>query len=402
MKKIILNFWAILALCATPYFNYAQAPNLGRVATFALFTSAGAFSNTGASNVTGDIGTQVGALTGFPPGTLTGSIHIADSVTTLAATNLGTAYGELSAATCDSTIGATMGSGQLLTPKVYCVTTLATLTGNLTLDGQGDTNALFIFKINGAFSTATFTTITLINGALLQNVYWQINGAFVLGDNSVFKGSVLANGAITLLANATLVGRGLTTAGAISLNTNTSALPVKLQSFRSSCVGSRVLLNWSTASESNNSYFVVETSTDKLHWKRIAKIAGSGNSTVVKQYSFTHPNAINGISYYRLQQTDYDGQSTYSDIIATAHCKEMVQTIQLFPNPASGSVSIKYEGNRKAVQSISIFNFLGTRSYYADGFPAVIDLSDKPNGIYFVQFQLEQKIVTQKLVIKNE
>ncbi len=392
----------IVALCTIPSVLVAQAPNLGRVASFALFTSAGAFGNTGATNVTGDIGTHVGAFTGFPPGTLTGNIYVADSVTALASTNLGTAYGELSAVTCDSTIGATMGSGQILTPKAYCITTLATLTGNLILDGEGDTNSLFIFKINGAFSTATFTTVTLINGASLHNVYWQINGAFVLGDNSVFKGSVLANGAITLLVNATLVGRGLTTAGAISLNTNMSALPVKLKIFSASCLGSRRVLKWSTASETNNQYFVIETSTDEVNWKRVTQIAGAGNSAIVKQYSYTDANAITGNVFYRLLQVDFDGKSTYSDIIKTTNCQEIAQSIKLYPNPASGSVSIQYEGDWKAVQSITIFNFLGTRTYYADGFPAVINLTDQPNGIYFVQVKLERKTITQKLLLKHE
>ncbi len=402
MKNNLLNLMAIVALCTIPYVHFAQAPNLGRVATFALFTSTGAFNNTGATNITGDIGTNVGALTGFPPGTLTGTIYVADSVTTLAAANLGTAYGELSAVICDSTIDATLGSGQLLTPKVYCITTLATLAGNLILDGQGDANALFIFKINGAFSTATFTTITLINGASLQNVYWQINGAFVLGDNSVFKGSVLANGAITLLSNASLIGRGLTTAGAIALNTNMSALPVKLQTFHATCLGSHVQLNWSTASEINNQYFVIETSADEVNWKRLTKIAGAGNSASVKQYSYTDANAITGNVFYRLQQIDFDGKSSYSDIIKTAQCNVMEQGVLLYPNPSNGNVNIQYDGHREAVQSISIFNFLGTRAYYAEGFPTVINLTNQPNGIYFVQVQLAGKTITQKLVLKNE
>jgi len=116
----------------------------------------------------------------------------------------------------------TLGNNQVLTPGVYSTGSgaAATLEGNLTLDGQGNPNALFIIKIDGAFETATYTNVFLINGASLLNVFWQITGAFTLGDYSVFNGNIVSGGAIELLEGSTLQGRGLTTAGAITLHNN--------------------------------------------------------------------------------------------------------------------------------------------------------------------------------------
>jgi hypothetical protein len=100
----------------------------------------------------------------------------------------------------------------------------STLTGNLTLDGQGDPKSIFIFKVDGAFATAALSNVLLINAANLRNVYWQINGAFTLGDSSVFRGNILVNGAITLNNNSIFFGRALSKTGAIIINAITLAL----------------------------------------------------------------------------------------------------------------------------------------------------------------------------------
>ena len=199
----------------------AQAPNLGATSDFVLFTAAGAFNNVGASTVvTGDVGTNVGAFNAFPPGTLIGTRHIADAVSAQAATDVLTAYSYLDGLTCGLVLGTTLGSGQTLTPNIYCLGGASTINGNLILDGQGDPDAIFIFQIDGALSTTVLSNVSLINSASLCNVFWQINGAVALGDTSVFVGTMLVQGAISLANGAILNGRGLSTAGAISLADN--------------------------------------------------------------------------------------------------------------------------------------------------------------------------------------
>jgi len=218
--KLLLLFTAI-SLLFLQNKSFGQAPDLGTTSSFALFTSDGAFSNVGnATYVTGNVGNHVGQFTAFAPGTLVGEKHVADPVSTLAALDVATAYSNLFSLTCGEVIDTLLGTNQVLIPKVYCIGSASTLKGNLILDAQGDPNAVFVFKINGALSVATFSNVVLTNSASLKNVYWQIGGAFSLGDNSVFRGTVIADGAISLLEGSKLLGRGLSVAGAISLHNN--------------------------------------------------------------------------------------------------------------------------------------------------------------------------------------
>jgi trimeric autotransporter adhesin len=270
----------IVMLFLAPRYNYAQAPNLGGAYNFALFTAVGAFNNSGTTAVSGDIGTDVGQFSGFPPGTLIGQIHVADATSATAAAAVHAAYGNLSTVTCGVVLGTTLGNGQLLTPNVYCAGAASTLNGNLILDGQGNPNALFIFKINGMFSTSTFSSVTLINGASLCNVYWQVNGEFILGDNSVFRGNILANGAIELLQSSSLFGRALSRAGAITLHNNMVTLGlqptasiISAASATTICAGDSVTLSgniggtWNTGQttptikvKTSGDYYVTNTS----------------------------------------------------------------------------------------------------------------------------------------------
>jgi hypothetical protein len=225
MKRKLLYASASVMLLLLPNLIFGQsAPNLGTTSTFALFSAVGAFNNTGASTVTGDVGTNAGAFNAFPPGVLVGQRHVADPASAQAATDVDVAYSYLSSVTCGTVIETTLGNGQVLTPDVYCLGAASSLNGDLILDGQGDPSKLFIFKINGALSTSTFSNVVLKNSASLCNVYWQINGQFELGDNSVFRGTIVANGALILLEGSSLFGRGLTREGAISLHNNVVSL----------------------------------------------------------------------------------------------------------------------------------------------------------------------------------
>lgn len=227
MKLKLLNIIIVFSLLSYPNISFGQAPNLGVASSFTIFTVTGAFGNIGATNIIGDIGTNAGAFTGFPPGTVTGQIHVADLTSVQAATDVDASYTYLSGINCDSVIGTTLGNNQVLIPNVYCLGDISTLNDTLYLNAQGNADAIFVFKINGAFSTSIFSNVILINSASLCNVYWQINGAFDLGDSSVFNGTAIVNGAISLLKGSSLLGRGLSRAGAISLNNNIVAIGIQ-------------------------------------------------------------------------------------------------------------------------------------------------------------------------------
>jgi len=222
MKNKFLSIILISGLFATPTLSLGQAPDLGTAANFALFTVDGALTNSGASTVIGDIGNNNGAYSGFNTATRVGQTRLPGSPEAAqAAADVTTAYNALTTTPCSTTpIGPLLGSGQVLTPGVYCQSTPAaasTLNGILTLSGAG----VYIIKLNGALTTATGSIINLTNGACADNVYFQVNGAVDVGVGSVFRGTILANGAISLLTGSTLEGRALSVAGAISVNEST-------------------------------------------------------------------------------------------------------------------------------------------------------------------------------------
>ena len=230
MRKKYMILLASIGLWACPRVGIGQAaPDLGAAASFAVFSAVGAFNNVGPTVIQGDIGTNVGAFTGFPPGVVTGSINVdKNPLSTQAAAAVQTAYGYMSKVTYRVVLpvyGGPIGTPQVLVPGTYTVGEATTLAGSLVLDGQGNPNALFFLQVLGALTTGAGSTVTLINGASLSNVYWQVGGATTLGSNSVMRGTMLIDGAVSLTAGASVLGRVLARAGAISLDTNTAEAP---------------------------------------------------------------------------------------------------------------------------------------------------------------------------------
>lgn len=229
--KGIVHALASIALLLTSSAAYAQtaAPVLGTVGTYGAFSGTGAITNTGLTVVNGDIGTYAGAFTGFPPGIYTGAKHVADPEALVAKNDLTLAYNSLNDAThavqYDTAIGATMGNGQVLTSRTYGRGDLTTIAGTLTFDAQGDPSAVFIVKIGGALDVAGATKIALANGAQAANIYWAVDGAVSILDNSSFKGTILANGAIHLYGGSMLEGRALAVVGAVTLASNIVTVP---------------------------------------------------------------------------------------------------------------------------------------------------------------------------------
>ena len=218
MNKILQTATAI-ALSFFPILTVAQAPPLGTVADFVLFSTDGAVTNTGLSQLTGNVGTNNGPITNF--GNVDGLMQGATSTTAGAASDLTIAYNFLDAAIPTYFPAPLLGNGTVWTPGIYSVAQTATLDNTLTLDAQGNGNAIFIIQIEGAFSSTSGSQIILANGAQACNVFWKIEGlvnlATNLNDNSIFKGTVIGNnGAVILNTGVAIEGRVLSTTGAIS------------------------------------------------------------------------------------------------------------------------------------------------------------------------------------------
>ncbi len=163
------------------------------------------------------------ALTGFGPCAYTGDAYLGDAVAQQAQIDLTTAYNTLVGLACGTNIVANLG-GTVLTPGVYCSASSIGVTGPLTLDGQGDPDAVFVFQAGSTLTTAG--DVILINGAQARNVYWQVGSSATLGTASQWQGNILALTSITLNDNATMLGRALANNGAVTLGTNnTITLP---------------------------------------------------------------------------------------------------------------------------------------------------------------------------------
>jgi hypothetical protein len=223
MKTKLLITLTAITLFLAPNISFGATPTIGTTSGFALFTASGFVTNDGASYVTGNIGSFTQTPTGFPdPGTLVGNSYNASSpISGSAAADVLATYDQMSGITDNFVLGTPLQT-QTLVPGVYHTVGYAALDGDLTLDGLGNPDALFIIKVNGALTMGAAVTshINLINKACLNNVYWQINGAFSLGTYSVFRGTIISNGQIELMVYSSLLGRGLTTAGTILLHNN--------------------------------------------------------------------------------------------------------------------------------------------------------------------------------------
>jgi len=220
MKTFLLFVFSIILL-TFPKVNFGQvAPTLGATSHFALFTAGGAFTSDGATVVTGDIASYTVIPVIDAPGSVIGTIYGVGAASDPAFTDVGLLYTNLFSRTNNNDLYATLETNITLTAGVHSIGSAAALNGDLTLDGGGNPNAIFIIQIGGALTTAAVTHIYLINSAQPCNVYWQVNNAVDLGAGSVFIGTIVAGGAITFGEAASLNGRALTTAGAIKLHNN--------------------------------------------------------------------------------------------------------------------------------------------------------------------------------------
>ena len=158
-------------------------------------------------------------VTGFPPCVITGVQHLNDATAVQNQIDLTAAYNQLAGMPCPPAnfIVANLG-GTTKAPGVYCSATSIGITGTLTLDGNGDPNANFVFQAGSSLITAG--NIVLINGAQAKNVYFQVGSSATLGTASQMQGNILALTSITLVDNATLFGRALARNGAVSLGSN--------------------------------------------------------------------------------------------------------------------------------------------------------------------------------------
>ena len=411
-NKLLSIIIAVGLLFPNITFGQATAPDLGATSTFALFTAAGLVTNVGPTTISGNIGTDAEGYSGFASVVQPfGSRYNPGTPATMsAATDVLTAYNNLKDQTSTAPLGSLSAPAvQTLTPQVYFHGGAGTLAGDLILDAQNNPNAIFIIQFGGAFSTADESQIILRNGASYTNVYWQVGGAVELGANSVFYGTIIADGAISLKEGASLQGKALSTGGAVNLNSNTiltpfTTLPVTLTSFTAKKGENQTaLLNWATTAETNSDRFEVEHSMNGKNWTRLTTVEAKGESNVLSSYEYIDVTIENGTNLYRLKMIDRDATFAYSRIRSVEFVKG-IRTV-LYPNPTVDKLMLDVDDFNQ-VNRIQLSDITGRMVYdqirtSLSTLSANVDMKNFPSGMYIVKITRETGNVASVKILKQ-
>lgn len=392
----ILSLLTTVSLLCFPKNNFAQAPDLRSIVNFSLFTTTGAVSNTGVSEIAGKIGTNNGAITGFTY--VPGQEENANTVTAEASTDLQLIYDELfTASPTFPPHDPVFGGGETLTPGVYLVESAGSLEGILFLDAQGDPNAVFIFQIHGAFSPGPSSKISLIGSAMASNVFWAVEGGGIsIATSSDMKGNFIANpGAATMAASSILEGRLLCTTGAIAvdgvlINMPVSmVLPVTLIDFRAIRNNDFIKLNWTTANEFLLERYELERSATGNNFYTIGSV-NCNNTPFAQTYNWLDNAPLAGINVYRLKIINMDRGYTYSPVIKLD--MNARKGISVYPNPATDHMLLQMYGQLKGEHIMTLYNSNGKKvmsnGIILDGNDAVRSFALDKNlstGIYYME-----------------
>ncbi|MDX6688836.1 MAG: hypothetical protein QOG15_293 [Solirubrobacteraceae bacterium] len=215
---LLAGLWVLLALAA-PAQAAQPTVGLGVASSFAALAGS-TVTNTGPTVLNGDLGVSTGtSITGFPPGTVNGTVHAADAVAAQAQSDATTAYNDAAGRIPAVALPGDLG-GLVLTAGVYRRASSLLLTGDVTLDAQGDPNAVFIFQVGSSLTTASSSRVLLAGNAQACNVFWQIGSSATLGTDTALTGNLLSLQSITLNTRATIQGRAIARNGAVTLDAN--------------------------------------------------------------------------------------------------------------------------------------------------------------------------------------
>lgn len=177
-------------------------------------------------------------------------------------------------------------------------------------------------------------------------------------------------------------------------------LPIELFNFKATPINDQVNVEWATLTETNNDFFTIERSQNGLEWSPIVSIPGGGNSTQKLTYHYLDENPLNGLSYYRLLQTDYDGTSTYSSIVAVN--LKIDSRVTIYSNTSTHTLNVEYDGFDNRAY-ITIFNMVGKQIILLETKAvnkSTFDTSGLPSGVYLVTVNYGRYKYSKKVHLK--
>lgn len=202
-------------------------PALGGAGRFAVLGGSAVNCSGVLTTIVGDVGSSPGgSITGLPPGQPTGgSIHANDAIAVRGQSDLNGSCDDLQSRPPNVTMTGVDLGGRTLSGGVYYFSGSAQLTGTCILDGQGNSNAVFIFQVGSTLTCANNSAIVLTGGAQARNVFWHVGSSATLGTNCAFRGNLIAMTNITMNNGASIRGRAMARNGAVTLDDNAVALP---------------------------------------------------------------------------------------------------------------------------------------------------------------------------------
>jgi hypothetical protein len=251
-------------------------------------------------------------------------------------------------------------------------------------------------------STSTSFVLTKTGGASLLN--FTGSNSFVLATFNVVDGYTNLNFNIS--------GLFIEHKGTVN-RTGTVTLPITLKSFTATKLeGSNAILNWTTSSERNASHFEIERSFDLEYWKTLGQEVARGQHGVDTDYSYLDQNIIaqrnnSGVVYYRLQMVDIDGTRKTSDI-RSINLDPLTETYyQAFPNPAKGTLNVQLQvpGTTEDMTSLFLIDNAGklhTKTAISTNGITTLDVNDLPKGVYHLQVNTGQEVLTKKVILVQD
>jgi hypothetical protein len=261
------------------------------------------------------------------------------------------------------------------------------------------TNEYWILNRTGGTSNVivtlswnNFVSGGIDNTATLQVVRWNGTMWKDHGNGGIVGSTIGTSGAVTSFSPFTLG----------SSNTQ-NPLPVELLSFKAEAMANQVELDWTTASEVNNHFFTIERSVDLITYEEVARVKGAGNSNAVKSYQTFDSKPLNGISYYRLVQTDFDGTRREYDPQMVQFAGDNNSDLQVYPNPVVDNLSIKLPNAKSGNYTLNISDGTGAlvgsvELKDTDLTNYEISLKDQLPGVYTIQIFNDQINLVKRVV----
>jgi len=302
---VLLISSLITLTVGAPAFAAVATVDLGTADTYSVLASTGVV-NTLETSLSGDLGlSSSGTISGFPPGVVNGTTNDKNSAAVQAGNDRLTAYNDASGRTPTTTFSGDQ-NGNTFGPGVHSTAAAFSLTGEMILDGEGDSGAIFIFQVATALNTAAGSEVTLTGDALPENVFWQVNGAAGIGANSSFAGTILAAGAITLGAGMTFKGKALS-GGTVTLIDDTvvteqpSTSPSEPRTVSATAGNTSAVVSWSAPTSNGGSAITGYTVTSS---------PGGLTATTTSATTATVSGLTNGTPYtFRVVATNAEGGS---------------------------------------------------------------------------------------------